>query len=193
MTGYGSTLWWHRFHQHQQEKEIAMYCQKSRKTPGKGHYFEGKEEWGKAENWKQEKGAEDSSNNGINVVKMLIYNLQSEEVPCLGGWKSYRFHKIQCRLIPCLGTAVCLVFTFISIYSYLFLRQFLPSPAPTKATLHKWHFAGHRWGWSTSCIPIPKFPQHIQGLSWTHSTQGTPSRHSKEMLEHRETLKFGIF
>lgn len=52
LTGYRSSLWWHRFHQHQQEKGIAMYCQKSRKMPGKGHYLKRKEEWGKAGKWK---------------------------------------------------------------------------------------------------------------------------------------------
>lgn len=149
-----------------QRDRVREGCQKSRKMPGEGNFSKGNEEWGKVENWKQEKGAEDSSNNSINVVKMLICHPQSEEVPWLGGWKSYRFHKIQPGLIPwhCCVPGI----HFYSIYSHLFPRQFLPFPAPPKGTLHK-AFGRAQVKLLQALHPHPKIPQHTQGTpqySW---------------------------
>lgn len=115
---------------------------------------------------------------------------QSEEIPWLGGCKSYRFHKIQPRLIPWPGTAVCLAFS-----ARLFPRQFLAPQLPQKGTLRQRHLAEHGWGCSVPRIPIPQLltipgaqpdppaPAHMQHPPDTPRKRWSTGKHFIEIVK----------
>lgn len=158
LTGYGSSLWWHRFHQQQQQKKITMHCQKSRKRPGKVPDFKEKQNEGKLKTGNKKKEQK------IPPTTASMWWKCRFTTPEWGSSLLMRLEKLEIPKNPAW------------IYS-LPVYSSPGNPFPSKGTSHKWHLH-----------PNPKIPRDSSrgsaGPTAHVEHPGIPI--SKEKLQHRE-------